>query len=143
MADQREKTVDLSIRNAIGDLAIVAATIDRVGQETNMPAKALMQLQVALDEILSNIVKYAWPAGGNHEFQVHITARPDEMKVVIVDDGAAFDPRRHVPRKSPPRGVRPEPGGVGIQMTQQLIDGFDYARLDGQNRVTLIKKYAL
>ena len=142
MQNQREKSVALSIRNEIADLTIVTKVLDRIGGDLKIPGKALTQLQVALDEVLSNIVKYAWPGGGPHELHLRISAHHDGIEVVIVDDGAPFDPRAHVPREPSAPGIRRQPGGVGIQMVKQLVDGFDYARVDGRNQVTLTKRYA-
>jgi serine/threonine-protein kinase RsbW len=38
--------------------------------------------------------------------------------------------------------VRPRPGGVGIHMVKQLVDSFEYTRIDGRNQVILTKQYA-
>ena len=142
MPNQKEKLVDLSIRNKVADLAIVRTALDRIGEDLEIPSKAMMQLQVALDEILSNIVKYAWPGGEAHELHLRISVQDGGIEIVIVDDGAPFDPRAHVPREPPAPGGRLQPGGVGIQMVKQLVDGFDYARIDDRNQVTLTKRYA-
>jgi serine/threonine-protein kinase RsbW len=141
MPNQKEKVVNLSIRNRIDDLDIVRATLDRVAQDLGIPNKAVMQLQVALDEILSNVVKYAWPAGEAHELHLSIKVEDGGIEVIVVDDGTPFDPRAHVPGEPAP-GSRPKPGGVGIQMVRQLVDSFDYARIEGRNQVSLIKRYA-
>lgn len=140
MPNQKEKVVNLSIRNRIVDLEIVRTALDRIGQDLDIPTKAVIQLQVALDEILSNIVKYAWPGGEAHELHLSIGVQDGGIEVIIVDDGAPFDPRAHVPREPAP-GSRPKPGGVGIQMVRQLVDSFDYARIEGRNQVTLTKRY--
>lgn len=141
MPNQQEKLIDLSIRNKVADLAIVRTALDRVGKDWEIPGKVVMQLQVALDEILSNVVKYAWPGDEVHKLHLSISVQDGGIEVVIIDDGAPFDPRAHVPREPPPPGSRPQPGGVGIQMVTQLVDAFDYARIDGRNQVTLTKRY--
>jgi serine/threonine-protein kinase RsbW len=99
----------------------------------------LIQLQVALDEVLSNVIKYAWTDGAPHTLRVRITAPPSGIDVVITDDGAPFDPRSQ-PEPEPARGRRLRPGGVGIHLVKQLVDRFDYARIGGMNCVTLIKR---
>lgn len=137
-----EATVDLAIRNDVGELVTVADALDRLGEKIGFPARALMQLQVALDEILSNVVKYAWPDGGSHEFRVRIEPRESGIRIVVTDDGLPFDPRAQPP-PGPAGGRRPRPGGVGIQMVRQLVDGFDYARIDDLNCVTLTKRSML
>jgi hypothetical protein len=48
MPNQKEKSVDLLIRNKVVDLAIASKALDRIGKDLEIPSKALMQLQVAL-----------------------------------------------------------------------------------------------
>ena len=40
-------------------------------------------MQVALDEMLSNIVKYAWPDGGPHEVQIRMEVDGARMEIVL------------------------------------------------------------
>jgi anti-sigma regulatory factor (Ser/Thr protein kinase) len=142
MPDSPKPVIDLAIRNDLAQLSIVTDMLDRLGRQRAIPARALMQVQVALDEMLSNIIKYAWPDGGVHEVQLRIRVQDEKIDISIVDDGRPFDPRRQ-PVPAPPRpGHEPRTGGVGIHMTRQLVDRIDYARIDGRNRVTLVKEYA-
>lgn len=141
MPSAHEQTVSVRIRNDVTDLASVTELVDRVGLEAGIPTKALIQLQVVIDEILSNIIKYAWPEGGSHEFSVAIEVRGGGVEITIVDDGRPFNPLAQAAPKPAPSGQRPAPGGVGIHLVGQLVDDFKYARIDGRNRVTLTKRY--
>ena len=125
------------------------AALDRIGAEFSIPSRPLLQLQVVLDEMVSNVFKYAWPEGGVHEARVRITVRVDDIEVEIVDDGRMFDPRtqHHAARSAQgtvqpalPAGQRPKPGGVGIHMVRHLVDECNYARIDGRNHLTLTKR---
>ena len=139
---QLHEPTDLTIRNDLAELPTVSEMVDRIGAEAGMPPRALMQLQVALDEILSNVIKYAWPDGGAHALHVSVKLAEDAMEVVVIDDGRPFEPRAQAPPEPPPLGRRPRPGGVGIHMVRQLVDDFNYARVDGHNRITVTKRYA-
>jgi anti-sigma regulatory factor (Ser/Thr protein kinase) len=136
-------TTDLAIRNDVAELPILRAALDRIGAEFSIPSRPLLQLQVVLDEMVSNVIKYAWPEGGAHEARVRITVRVDGIEVEIVDDGRMFDPLLAPVPAELPAGHRPRPGGVGIHMVKQLVDGCDYARIDGHNHLTLTKRYAV
>jgi anti-sigma regulatory factor (Ser/Thr protein kinase) len=136
-------TTDLAIRNEMSELAVLRAALDRIGAEFSIPARPLLQLQVVLDEMVSNVIKYAWPEGGVHEARVRITVRVDDIEVEIVDDGRMFDPLRAPAPERLPAGRRPKPGGVGIHMVRHLVDGYDYARIDGRNHLTLTKRCAV
>jgi serine/threonine-protein kinase RsbW len=141
MPKSQEPFVHLAIRNDLAELATVTHALDRLGEKAAIPDRALMQLKVALDEMLSNIIKYAWPEGGSHGLQVQIGAQPGEIEIVIVDDGRPFDPCRQPAPAVPRPGREPRTGGIGIHMARQLVDRIDYVRIDGRNRVTLIKRY--
>ena len=67
------RSVDLMIHNDLAEIAVVRDALDQLGSDLQVPMSALMQLQVALDEVVSNVVKYSWPDGGKHEVLVRIT----------------------------------------------------------------------
>jgi anti-sigma regulatory factor (Ser/Thr protein kinase) len=140
------RSVELNIGNDPGNFAAARQALDRLGEAHAVPARVLVALQVALDEIVSNALRYAWPDGGVHHVHVRlaITAAGVEataVEMTVTDDGLAFDPRQ-APAPAPiPPGQQRRPGGVGIHMVRQLVDSFDYQRVDGRNRTTLTKRY--
>jgi serine/threonine-protein kinase RsbW len=137
------QTTHIVIRNRIADLAALTTAMERVGIENGMPKKALFQLQIALDEMVSNVIKYAWPEVGDHAIEISITVRDDGVEVEIIDDGRMFDPRHAPKRDQPLPGQRPQQGGLGVQMTKQLVDHIGYARIGNSNHTTLTKHCAL
>jgi anti-sigma regulatory factor (Ser/Thr protein kinase) len=137
------QTTHIVIRNNVADLAALTTAMERMGAEHGIPERSLFQLQVALDETVSNVIKYAWPEDGAHDIEIRITVRSDGVEVEIVDDGRMFDPRDAPERDKPLPGKRPQPGGVGVQMTRQLVDRMGYARIGNRNHTTLTKVCAL
>lgn len=129
--------IELRIRNELSDVGTVSETLDRLAARHTLPHKALIQLQVALDEALSNIIKYAWPDGGEHEAIVEIVIQDDYVHIRIKDDGLPFDPREAVPVTTVPPDL--PKGGRGIKMMRQLVDRIDYKRTQDQNMLTLSK----
>jgi anti-sigma regulatory factor (Ser/Thr protein kinase) len=130
--------VDVQVRNDISDMGLVRDTLDNLGREFRIPVRALTQLQVALDEVVSNVIKYSWDDGGQHEFLVRITVRPDGVDLEIFDDGREFDPvTALLPNHAPKRP--PRPGGLGIHIIMKLVDRFAYERVEGRNHTTLSK----
>jgi anti-sigma regulatory factor (Ser/Thr protein kinase) len=130
----------VTIRNEIGDLAILGEALRRFCAEHAVGRRTLMQLHVTLDEIVSNIIKYAWPEGGAHELSVRMSAAANVIRIEVIDDGRAFDPRTapeprpHVSRR------RAGPGGIGIHLVRQLVDEIAYDRADNRNHVVVTKR---
>ena len=106
-------TTLIVIRNNVADLAALTAVMERVGTEHGMPEKSLFQLQVALDELVSNLIKYAWPR------QMRMTSRFASLRGMTVSKwrssttGGCSTRAMHPKRDKPPTGQRPRPGGVG------------------------------
>lgn len=131
----------VTIAANIAEINVVGEALDRFGQAHGLDAKLLVQMQVVLDELVSNVIKYAWPEGGLHEVCVRFAATSDCLRLEIVDDGSPFNPC-NASAPATRAGQRPKPGGVGIHMVTQLVDGIEYARLNGCNHLKLVKRRA-
>lgn len=99
---------------------------------------------VALDEILSNIVKYGRPGpGGRIEVSLDLLEN-EALEMVILDDSDAFNPlEAEAPDTS--LGVEDrEIGGLGIEIVRRLMSVIEYERVDErQNRLTLRRRLGL
>ena len=134
-------SVAIRIRNEPSELTKARDKLDQLGREYLIPERDLIALQVALDEIASNVIKYSWSDGDNHEFLIRISLDSDAVTLQITDDGPPFDPRRAPAPTSRSKVDRvARPGGAGIHLIRNLVDGFDYRRVRGHNQTTLIKK---
>lgn len=136
-------SVDVTIRNNVSEIAVVRDALDGLANELEIPAGALIELQVAVDEIVSNVIKYSWSDGGDHEVLVQILVSATGVSLDIFDDGQPFDPRQAPPPTTPPPGQRPRPGGVGIQLAKKLVDELAYERVGGRNHTRLTKNCAV
>jgi anti-sigma regulatory factor (Ser/Thr protein kinase) len=134
------RTVDLWIQNDLSEIGTIRDSLDKLASELGIPMRALTQLQVALDEVASNVVKYSWEDGGRHEFLVRITVHARGVDLEFFDDGREFDPLSAPPSNLPTNLQRPGPGGLGIHMVKKLVDTFSYERIDGRNHTKLTKK---
>jgi len=100
---------------------------------------------VALDEILSNVVKYGRvPGDRDSRVEVRLALAGDALEMVITDDASPFDPLSGpAPDTGLPLDERPV-GGLGIEIVRRLMDTIDYARLDdGHNQLTMRRRLGL
>jgi anti-sigma regulatory factor (Ser/Thr protein kinase) len=113
--------------------ALVLGKIEgKPGLETLAP-----DLDLVLEEILTNIVFYAYPDGeGDMEIECDVSDSRG-LKVAIRDWGSPFNPLdREAPDLSPDISER-EVGGLGIFFVRQLTREVHYERKDGANVLTL------
>jgi serine/threonine-protein kinase RsbW len=94
---------------------------------------------LALEEVVTNVVKYGFPADDKAERRIDVEAdvQPGTLRLRIADNGRAFDPLTAPPPplESP---VEDRPiGGLGIHLLRNLADDVEYCRTEGQNVLTL------
>jgi len=103
-----------------------------------LPTAAERDVHLALDEIVSNVIRYGGTAKRAPSVEVRAAIAGDMLRVEVVDDGRAFDPLSSAPDAivDGPPSERPI-GGLGIHLTTTLMDRVKYRRTNGRNRMTL------
>lgn len=105
-----------------------------------LPERTRLELHLALDEVVTNVARYAYPDSEPRRIALSIAREPGRLRVVVSDWGTPFNPLRHVymPEDAPIADRRI--GGLGIFLVTQVVDRVQYRRRDGRNTLTLSKK---
>ena len=97
-------------------------------------------VNLALDELVTNCIKYAYSDSREHVIDVELQISDGHLIVTVIDDGLEFDPLTiPPPDMSLPLEDRPI-GGLGIHLLLSVSDKMTYERRDDQNRVVLVKR---
>ena len=132
-------TLTLTLKNDLSELARCAEAIEAHGESRDWPMKWIMNVNLSLDELITNVVSYGYRDSGEHEIRATLTEREGSLVVVLEDDGREFDPFSEVPEPDLEAGVEERGiGGLGVHFVKSLMDEVAYERRDGCNRVTLI-----
>ncbi|MHA6645272.1 ATP-binding protein [Mesorhizobium sp. A623] len=103
---------------------------------------AVEGIEVALDEILSNVTGYAFRDGNAHEILVMLRVDVAELLIEIRDDGMPFDPLG-IPRPDLSADIEArQVGGLGMHFVHTVLDEIGYQRKSGWNVLTLHKRLA-
>lgn len=110
-------------------------------EHTECSAKALMEIDLAAEEIFVNIASYAYkPKDGDARVRVEVVGEPVTVIITFIDHGKPYDPlKRDDPDTSLPaeeRGI----GGLGIFLTKTVMDEVSYEYTNNSNILTLKKK---
>lgn len=101
------------------------------------PTKIKNQIELAVDEVFSNIARYAYhPAIGGATVRVVVG---DDVTIEFEDSGIAYDP---LAKDDPDVSLPPEKrkaGGLGVFMVKNLMDSVEYRREGGKNIMTIKK----
>ena len=134
----KELTVDATIEN----IPVVTAFVEEHLEQYNCPPKAQMQIDIAIDELFSNIALYAYgkpPAEGKATVRVEVTSDPLAVVITFIDNGVPYDPlAKEDPDVTLPAEDR-QIGGLGIFMVKKTMDEITYQYKNGQNILTIKK----
>ncbi len=132
---------EITIPAVVGSIAEAVDFIDEALEAVGSGMRAKTQIDVALDEILSNVAYYAYP-GGSGEVTVRFVFDPEtrEAEITFLDRGIAYNPLE----KADPDVTLPAEqrmvGGLGIFLVKKSMDAMTYERRDGMNVLSIRKK---
>lgn len=131
----------LTLKNDLSELSRIADEIESHGESRGWPTKWIMNLNLSLDELITNTVSYGYQDTDEHEIHITLTERTGSLVVVVEDDGMAFDPFTAAPAPDLEAGVEDRPiGGLGVYFVKTLMDEVAYERVENCNRITLIQR---
>lgn len=134
----KELTLDATIDN----IPVVTDFVDENLEKVGCPMKAQMQINIAIDELFSNIAQYAYgkpPSGGKATVRVEVTGKPMAVIITFIDNGIPYDP---LAKEDPDITLSAEDreiGGLGIFMVKKTMDEINYEYKNGQNILTIKK----
>ena len=136
-------SLELSLINDLRDVAGAAARIDAFCAGHGLPPEIAYEVNLAVDELVTNTIGYGCDDGGEHRIELVVRLEGGTLVVEIVDDGGEFDPlQAPEPDIGAPLQDRAI-GGLGIYLVRKTMDGVAYRRQDGRNVVTLTKRTAV
>jgi anti-sigma regulatory factor (Ser/Thr protein kinase) len=118
-------------------LAKVGADLDAFLEATDTPMNMAYLIRLALEELGTNIVKYAYPHDGQvYESECSLDlSNPPVLK--IKDAGKPFNPLKDAPAPDLESAIEDRPiGGLGLHMLIQSGIQLEYARTDKHNMLT-------
>ncbi|MBQ3925024.1 MAG: ATP-binding protein [Firmicutes bacterium] len=128
---------------ALANLPHIMKWLDDALESIGCPNKAHMQIDVAADEILGNIVSYAYPdKAGNVTVKFEHQDDPGLLSLTFIDQGVPFDP---LTVADPDTTLGPEErgiGGLGIFLIKKMMDNVSYEYKDGSNVLSISKSLA-
>jgi anti-sigma regulatory factor (Ser/Thr protein kinase) len=109
-------------------------------RDAGLADDTVSELELVLEEVLVNIISYAYDAEGVGT--VHVSATVDDARVSLEfrDRGAAFNPlEKAEPDLDADIHDRPI-GGLGIFLVNQLSTSVGYERRNGENILTVVRE---
>jgi len=131
--------IELILLNRPCEMSRLQDELELLAGQRGYPAKALHDIQLAVEEHLSNVLKYAFQDDQLHEIKVRLDPGDATFVIEVEDDGCPFNPLEYPePDLSLPMDQRPV-GGVGIHLIRKTMDRIEYRRAGGRNYFVMTK----
>lgn len=125
--------------NDVQEVPRMAEFIETVCDEAGVDMATAMQLNLAIEEAVVNVMNYAYPAGTQGDVCLAASVQGDTITFVLSDSGTPFDPTQ-TGEPDLTLGAEDRPiGGLGIFLVRQIMDSVEYRYSDGKNILTLTK----
>lgn len=116
-------------------LTAARARVRELLESEGLDERARYVVELVLDELGGNIVRYGYEPGDHGEIQIELCSGARAVLVTLIDDGRPFDPTAHPEPPTPTSIEDARIGGLGISMVRKMVAGMRYSRTGGRNRV--------
>lgn len=133
-----EMTVEATSEN----IQVITAFVDEQLEKYDCPMKAQAQIDIAIDELFGNIVRYAYhPEVGSATVQVEVVPEPLAVVITFIDQGKPYDPLAKEDPNVTLSAEEREIGGLGIYIVKKSMNDITYEYKDGRNILKIRKDF--
>lgn len=134
-------TLSLVLKNNVAELERLSGQVNVFFEGKGVPPHAVYATHIALEEMITNVIKYGYADAGAHDIAVTLALSPNHLDIRIEDDGREFDPlSAPEPDIDKPLEER-RIGGLGIHLTRTMVQDMRYQRLNGKNILDMRVSY--
>ena len=129
------------VKNNLGELSNIFSELETISSKFGIPLEIQNNLCLCIDEVFSNIVKYAYDDGKEHEIEIvfDYDAQNKIFTITISDDGRPFNPLEvHAPDLTIDLLDRII-GGLGLYIVMNIMSNVEYIRDGCINRLKMTK----
>ncbi len=135
-----KKSYSFELKSSLSELDRLCENLEIFGQKFGFSKKLIFEINLALDELFTNIISYGFKDDEEHVIKVTLTPDKEELCLCIEDDGMPFNP---IDFETPDVSCSVEEckiGGLGIHIMKKLMDDVCYERCGEKNVLNLKKK---
>ncbi len=125
-------------RAHIQEIPQIRQDLEFLENEWGISKSEIRQILVIIEELFSNIVRYAFEDGEEHTIDIRLGKSENEIEIEIIDDGLDFNPLEYQlePLADP---ATSDAGGMGLTLIQAFSSNISYTRNSGKNHLKIIK----
>ena len=137
LTDKVLHTEEIIIKNELEEIDRLNILFEEFCATHEIPPTTFRKFNIVFDELINNIVSYAYNDVEKHEIKVLVNITKDQVVVSIEDDGIAFNPFSLATPDTSASIEERDIGGLGVHLVKNLMDDFSYKRFVKKNMTTL------
>jgi sigma-B regulation protein RsbU (phosphoserine phosphatase) len=136
----KPEVVTVHLRNDLAELEHLSRAVASFGEKRQWAENVVASINLALDELITNIISYGYEDHGPHEIVLRMSVQDGELTAELEDDGKAFNPLQ-APEPDLTKPIEERPiGGLGIHLARKVMDRVEYRRELGKNLLVMKKR---
>ena len=136
----RRPALVLGVPSRTEFLAAIRDVTRRMAEIAGFDAAQADQLALAVDEASTNVIEHAYAGAGDRRIELRFDTRGDDLRVEVVDEGAAVDPGT-VPQVDLRRyASERRTGGLGVHLMGRIMDTVTFRRTGRSNVCCMVKR---
>ena len=140
---QQSSSRSITIVNSLPELQRLLSFTSEFGSLAGICREDMMDLDVIIEEVVTNILKYGKLALDVEACTVELTRKENLLEISVSDHGIPFDPLL-MPEVDTTQGIEERPiGGLGIHFVRNLTTSQHYEYKDGKNWLILTKELTI
>jgi anti-sigma regulatory factor (Ser/Thr protein kinase) len=132
--------MSVTLRNQRSEIARIGRLVEAFGEAHALSPDLVFRVNLALDEIITNVVLHGYADQDEHGIRVDLDLRGGTLTITVEDDGVAFDPLSVTPPDLDLDGENRAIGGLGLHIVRSIMESVTYERADDLNRLTMRTK---
>src|SRR5262249_10240179 len=134
-------TRTIEVRDDLTEVGRVQEELNAIWESLALSPDVEMDVSLALEEALSNVLRHAASDGQSREIRVSFLIDESGLEFDLSDSASPYDPlSRPDPDLTLPLEER-RAGGLGVYLVKQLADEVSYERRDGRNHLRFRKLF--
>ena len=130
---------EIKLTNNMSEISRLEIFIEELGEELGLLPETTMNINLALEEAVANIILYAYPSDEQREILLKVTTSSEQIIFLLTDKGVSFDPTQEEDADiTLPIDERPI-GGLGIFLIRKIMNEVTYERIEGENKLMMKK----
>ena len=142
LQETKDPVLEMVVQNRLPEIERFKKSFNTFSEQYDIPTPVRRKMNVVFDELLNNIITYAYRDEDEHSIEIKVELSRDRLTVSITDDGIPFNP---FGIETPDTKLSLEErkiGGLGVHLVRKVMDKVSYQRRIDKNVITLVKDMA-